>query len=373
MKQAVANRGALRSVLEDDALQDISEEGVSDAMPAPATATGKKLHIPARLRNIEPLPWQESESFSSQMKVQSQRATGLFYSVYAHKALLEGDSEVKPLYYCFAHGAGSSALSFAYIVKHLRALHTDAETPVGFVAMDYRGHGDTSLPIAADAQQKDYALDTLCDDFVECTVATLKELHDGLSTDIVLVGHSLGGSIVTSVAHDNRIPDVKAFVVLDVVEGTAMDALHSTSKILQQRPASFFDWSEAIGWALMSKTISNQKSARVSIPALFEQVETDRLVWRHDWHATQEYWQLWFEGLSSKFLSTNRSIGKLLILAGTDRLDKPLMIAQMQGAFQMNVIPGAGHFVHEDEPAKVAMILRSFVDRYCGSDKRLLS
>jgi protein phosphatase methylesterase 1 len=37
----------------------------------------------------------------------------------------------------------------------------------------------------------------------------------------------------------------------------------------------------------------------------------------------------WFKGLSEKFLASKA--GKLLLLAGTDRLDKPLMIGQMQG------------------------------------------
>jgi protein phosphatase methylesterase 1 len=39
----------------------------------------------------------------------------------------------------------------------------------------------------------------------------------------------------------------------------------------------------------------------------------------------------WFKGLSGKFLGSRA--GKLLLLAGTDRLDKPLMIGQMQGCF----------------------------------------
>jgi protein phosphatase methylesterase 1 len=40
----------------------------------------------------------------------------------------------------------------------------------------------------------------------------------------------------------------------------------------------------------------------------------------------------WFKGLSGKFLGSRA--GKLLLLAGTDRLDKPLMIGQMQGILQ---------------------------------------
>jgi hypothetical protein len=44
----------------------------------------------------------------------------------------------------------------------------------------------------------------------------------------------------------------------------------------------------------------------------------------------------WFKGLSGKFLASRA--GKLLLLAGTDRLDKPLMIGQMQGWLYNKVI-----------------------------------
>jgi len=53
----------------------------------------------------------------------------------------------------------------------------------------------------------------------------------------------------------------------------------------------------------------------------------------------------WFQGLSSHFLAARTA--RLLVLAGTDRLDKELMIGQMQGKFQMAVVPGVGHMLHE--------------------------
>jgi protein phosphatase methylesterase 1 len=56
----------------------------------------------------------------------------------------------------------------------------------------------------------------------------------------------------------------------------------------------------------------------------------------------------WFSTLSSKFLAIRTA--RLLILAGTDRLDKELMIGQMQGKFQMEVIPNVGHMLHEVRP-----------------------
>lgn len=53
----------------------------------------------------------------------------------------------------------------------------------------------------------------------------------------------------------------------------------------------------------------------------------------------------WFTGLSSKFLSART--GRLLVLAGAERLDKELMIGQMQGKFQLMVMAGVGHMVQE--------------------------
>ena len=66
-------------------------------------------------------------------------------------------------------------------------------------------------------------------------------------------------------------------------------------------------------------------------------------------------------GLSQKFL--NARGGKLLLLAGTDRLDKELMIGQMQGRYQLQVFPEAGHFIHEDQAEKTAMVMAEFYRR----------
>ncbi|KAH0142552.1 hypothetical protein KCU67_g13961, partial [Aureobasidium melanogenum] len=54
---------------------------------------------------------------------------------------------------------------------------------------------------------------------------------------------------------------------------------------------------------------------------------------------------------------------KALVLAGTDRLDKELMVGQMQGKFQLTVIPEAGHFIQEDVPEKTAHLMIEFFKR----------
>ena len=62
--------------------------------------------------------------------------------------------------------------------------------------------------------------------------------------------------------------------------------------------------------------------------------------------------------MSQKFLQGKGA--KMLSLAGTDRLDRELMIGQMQGKFQLVVLPEAGHFIQEDVPEKAAELLIEF-------------
>ncbi len=56
-------------------------------------------------------------------------------------------------------------------------------------------------------------------------------------------------------------------------------------------------------------------------------------------------------------------VPKLLMLAGVDRLDRDLTVGQMQGKFQMIVLPKVGHALHEDSPLKVAEAVATFCTR----------
>lgn len=44
-------------------------------------------------------------------------------------------------------------------------------------------------------------------------------------------------------------------------------------------------------------------------------------------------------------------------------MDKPLMIAQMQGKYQHIIIKECGHVMHEDNPDKIAETLDRFAKR----------
>ncbi|KAI3424160.1 hypothetical protein D9Q98_009519 [Chlorella vulgaris] len=85
-------------------------------------------------------------------------------------------------------------------------------------------------------------------------------------------------------------------------------------------------------------------------------------VWRTPLELSAPHWEGWYLGLSDQFLKL--PVPKVLVLAGTDRFDRPLTIGQMQGKFQPVLLPQAGHAVHEDEPERVAEAIAHFIKRF---------
>jgi hypothetical protein len=171
---------------------------------------------------------------------------------------------------------------------------------------------------------------------------------------------------------------VAALVVVDLVEGSAVSSLEHMSSVLESRPPFFRNVEDAVHWSLMTGAMRNPQSARVSVPDQLVRCEereaegtmksddasasTVTFRWRTDLLSSQPYWSDWFSGLSSLFLSC--ALPKLLLLAGSDRLDTPLMIAHMQGKLQLEVLANAGHSVQEDQPRETARKLAEFVQRH---------
>ncbi|KAL2007961.1 hypothetical protein VTN00DRAFT_7943 [Thermoascus crustaceus] len=287
-----------------------------------------------------------------------------------HHAYLTPPTDGGPLF-VMHHGAGSSGLSFASCAEEIRKILPKA----GILSLDARNHGDTtqSRREGGGSVETDLRLETLSRDLVFVVRKTQSKMGWEALPDLVLVGHSLGGAVITDVAKKGELGSkVLAYAVLDVVEGSAMDALQSMEKYLMTRPSRFPSLASGIEWHTRSRTIRNSTSARVSVPSLLRQEENPAdpskpWVWRTNLAETKPFWENWFVGLSKKFLEARG--GKLLMLAGTDRLDKELMIGQMQGKYQLQVLPEAGHFIQEDQPAKTAQIL---VDFYKRNDRSAL-
>lgn len=227
------------------------------------------------------------------------------------------------------HGAGSSGLSFAVLTAEIRKRLPSA----GILSLDARGHGSTK--ITPTQEPLDLSLETLSADLLFIIDKTRIQMNWKELPSMLLIGHSLGGAVVTNIAKSGKLGNsLLGYAVLDVVEGSAIDALQSMQTYLLNRPVGFPSLESGIEWHIRSRTIRNSISARTSVPALLKYDEGMRSsrawTWRTNLAATQPYWEGWFVGLSKKFLEARG--GKLLLLAGTDRLDKELTIGQMQGS-----------------------------------------
>ncbi|EFX05696.1 ribosomal protein carboxylic ester hydrolase [Grosmannia clavigera kw1407] len=342
-----------------------------------------------RGRTLDPIPW--TTFFERELFLAADDGSDIVYHAYLTSPVDKG-----PLF-VMHHGAGSSGLSFAVVGAEIRKRLPSA----GILSVDARDHGLTRMRREADEDggpqpDLDLRLCTLSADLLAVIRLAQAQMRWPALPPIVLVGHSLGGAVVTDLAHAGTLgAPLLGFAVLDVVEGSAMDALQSMRTYLASRPAGFPTLQSGIEWHIRSRTIRNATSARTSVPALLvhdqepaggETPQTPQTMsqpppklplspeakrrpwhWRTDLAATQPFWEDWFTGLSKKFLGSRG--GKLLLLAGTDRLDTELTIGQMQGKYALQVFPEAGHFIHEDLPEKTAMTL---VDFYRRNDRTAL-
>ncbi|XP_077984952.1 protein phosphatase methylesterase 1-like [Glandiceps talaboti] len=365
----------------------------------PAGVPGGRTHGLRRSRDYTPVSWDHYFEKVEDVKVEED-------SFRVYECGREG-----PVLYLL-HGGGHSALSWAVLSKDLTKI-----VRCRILATDFRGHGNTQT-----TDDENLSADTLSSDIS-------KVLHGFYGDDVppvILVGHSMGGAIAVHTANKDLIPSLIGMVVIDVVEGTALESLHSMQNFLSSRPHQFKSLENAIEWSMKSGQIRNLESAKVSMigqlrridsnetPSLEEvqssdghrleaagnaileeedeegEQSTDKTTenkqeekqqekqqnkkhkpteesstmytWRINLAKTEKHWLGWFQGLSSLFLSCN--VPKMLLLAGVDRLDKELTIGQMQGKFQMQVLPQCGHAVHEDAPDKVAEALAAYMVRH---------
>ena len=146
------------------------------------------------------------------------------------------------------HGAGSSGLSFALFASEI----CKAIPKCGVLSLDARGHGET---IVDQTEQKsedpnmNLTLETLGQDLFDVIQLTQDHMSWPQLPDLVLIGHSLGGAVVTDLAMSGKLGDaVLGYAVLDVVEGSAIDALQTMQQYLSTRPNSFASIPSAIDW-----------------------------------------------------------------------------------------------------------------------------
>ena len=60
--------------------------------------------------------------------------------------------------------------------------------------------------------------------------------------------------------------------IIDVVEGTAMDALPFMEQIVKNRPVHFPDLQAVVKYGVLGGQVKDKRSARISMPAQVKQV-----------------------------------------------------------------------------------------------------
>lgn len=127
----------------------------------------------------------------------------------------------------FLHGGGYSALSWSVLAREMAAL-----TDCRLLAIDLRGHGETEV----EGEEADLSGATLVEDVKAVVEKVQNDEQDKWGScqqsGVVLVGHSMGGALAARVA-EARVDGLAGLVVIDVVEGTALDALAGMQTVLR--------------------------------------------------------------------------------------------------------------------------------------------
>ena len=278
--------------------------------------------------------------------------------------------------YIGIHGAGSSSFTFNTLCSHLQNIDPN----IIFLTYDLRGHGLTDSTNLKDIT---FNLDDFVGDTNEIITYFLKEIFKEndlpKKSSILLLGHSLGGSICATILSHKTTPtnedyfwrkNILGLILLDIVEEIAIDSLDKMDIVIQRTPTTFPNIKQCLNWHLGNKLPGNYDSAKFSIPYLFKlcNLKDDKYYLKRitKFKDFKPFWNTWFVGLSDNFVNAKGAC-KLLILSGADErtknLDKQLIIGQMQGKYQLTIFNNGGHFIHEDCDFNVALTIAEFVKR----------
>ena len=148
--------------------------------------------------------------------------------------------------------------------------------------------------------------------------------------------------------------------------------------IIKDIPKSFKDIKIALKWTISSShSHHNPQAASKQISGIESSLksqlklnyETGFYEWKTDLSLMEPFWNSWFIGLTKNFLKFSNS--RLLILADTDYMDKEMIVAQMQGKFQLAVIRESGHAIQEDKPDELADKINLMIQKHLKLSKIL--
>ena len=244
-----------------------------------------------------------------------------------------------------------------------------------------RGHGRSS-------SSNDFNFVSLVDDVVEVIKKVVKGSEKMI--EVFLVGHSLGAAVLAALPDQfKETKNIKfsGLVMVDIIEGnklfeidcnvsifyleTAINSLSRMPTIIKDIPKSFNSIEIALKWNLSSShSHHNSKASSKQIEAIKTSLtsqlayneQSSSYEWITDLSLLEPYWNNWFTGLTQNFLKFPGS--RLLILADTDYMDREMIVAQMQGRFQLAIVRESGHAIQEDQPEELAEIVIGMIHKH---------
>lgn len=209
--------------------------------------------------------------------------------------------------------------------------------------------------------------------------------------DVFLIGHSLGAAVLSQLRDIAELDEKNKFnfaglVMIDIIEGindlmflsrfhycleTAINSLSRMPDIIKEIPKSFATLDDATKWTLTSShSHHNPQAASKQIASIKDSLasqmyfneDSNRFEWIVDLSTMQDFWNSWFDGLTKNFLKFPGS--RLLVLADTDYMDREMIIAQMQGKFQLVIVRESGHAIQEDRPIELAECLVELIQKH---------
>ncbi|WP_175719230.1 alpha/beta fold hydrolase [Burkholderia anthina] len=225
------------------------------------------------------------------------------------------------------------------------------------VALDQRGRGSSDWDPRRDYHAAAYVRD------LDALVSAL-----GLRR-FVLAGHSMGGA--NAFVYAGRQPAHLAGLVIEDMGPGASVGSHGSARIkreLQETPAAFASWDDARAFWRRQRPNIHASALDSRVAHSLKEDALGRIVWRHD-----------AEGIAAARLAAtpgqlvhlwplvlNLNVPTLLLRGGDSDFLSAEVAAEMVAAnagIERVDIPGATHYVHDDQPAAFNQVLREWLDR----------
>lgn len=244
------------------------------------------------------------------------------------------------------HGFGDSSRVWDAFAQTLARTRT-------VLAIDLKGHGDSSWD-----PDGDYRLESYAGDIVEA-------LERLAGRRVVLVGHSLGGMLCMSLAAEPRL-DVAGLLLVDASTSHAPVAIRHMLRMFRDGHRGYASVGEFASALVASRPMSEPAAVRGYAPHLL--VQRDALWWPRADARLAEGSDLGSAAVEERLAQALRRCGCPALLlrgacSGFVSAESAQRVSELLPACDYVEVAGAGHAVMLDQPAAFEQLALEFLHR----------